>query len=127
VTITEAAAALRSGKTTSVALASAAFARIREMNPRLNAIQTLMEDSALERARQADAELARGTDLGPLHGIPIALKDLFATRGVVTSGGSKLFANRVPDYNDAGVDKLAAAGAVVVGKTGQHELANGVT
>jgi aspartyl-tRNA(Asn)/glutamyl-tRNA(Gln) amidotransferase subunit A len=99
VTITEAAAALRSGKTTSAALTAAAF----------------------------DAELGRGTDLGPLHGIPIALKDLFATRGVLTTGGSKLFANHVPAYNDAVVDKLAVAGAVVVGKAGMHELAYGVT
>jgi aspartyl-tRNA(Asn)/glutamyl-tRNA(Gln) amidotransferase subunit A len=127
VTITEAAAALRSGKTTSAALTAAAFERIREMNPKLNAMQTLMEESAVARAQQADAELGRGTDLGPLHGIPIALKDLFATRGVLTTGGSKLFANHVPAYNDAVVDKLAVAGAVVVGKAGMHELAYGVT
>jgi aspartyl-tRNA(Asn)/glutamyl-tRNA(Gln) amidotransferase subunit A len=127
VTITEAAAALRSGKTTSAALTAAAFERIREMNPKLNAMQNLMEESAVARAQQADAELGRGTDLGPLHGIPIALKDLFATRGVLTTGGSKLFANHVPAYNDAVVDKLAVAGAVVVGKAGMHELAYGVT
>ena len=126
-TILEAAAALRSGKTTSAALTAAAFERIAEMNPKLNAIQTPMEASARARAAQADAELARGQDLGPLHGIPIALKDLFATKGVRTTGGSKLFADRVPDYDDAVVEKLAAAGAVVVGKAGMHELAYGVT
>ena len=126
-TITEAAAALRSGKTTSAALTAAAFERIREVNPKLNAMQTLMEESAVARARQADDELKRGKDLGPLHGIPIALKDLFATKGVRTTGGSKLFETRIPEYNDAVVEKLAAAGAVVVGKAGMHELAYGVT
>ena len=126
-TIVEASAALRSGKTTSAALTTAAFERIREMNPKLNAIQTLMEESAMARAHQADVELAGGKDLGPLHGIPIALKDLFATKGVRTTGGSKLFENHVPNYNDAVVEKLAAAGAVVVGKAGMHELAYGVT
>jgi aspartyl-tRNA(Asn)/glutamyl-tRNA(Gln) amidotransferase subunit A len=127
VNIQEAGAALRAGKTSSAALTAAAFDRIREENPRLNAIQTPLEDSARARAKQADEELARGQDLGPLHGIPIALKDLFATKGVRTTGGSKLFENRVPDYDDAVVEKLRAAGAVFVGKCGLHELAYGVT
>jgi aspartyl-tRNA(Asn)/glutamyl-tRNA(Gln) amidotransferase subunit A len=127
VNIQEAAAALRAGKTSSAALTDAAFARIREENPRLNAIQTVMEDSARDRAAQADQELARGQDLGPLHGIPIAVKDLFATKGVRTTGGSKLFENWTPDYDDAVVEKLRAAGAVIVGKCGMHELAYGIT
>ena len=126
-TILEAVAALRAGKTTSVSLTEAALDRIRELNPKLNAIQTVLEESARARARQADDERARGRDLGPLHGIPIALKDLFVTKGVRTTGGSKLFENWVPDYNDAVVEKLDAAGAVVVGKAGMHELAYGIT
>ncbi len=125
--IQEAAAALRSGKSSSEALTNAAFDRIREENPRLNAIQTVMEESAHARARQADEELKRGQDLGPLHGIPIAVKDLFATKGVRTTGGSKLFENWIPDYDDAVVEKLRAAGAVIVGKCGMHELAYGIT
>ena len=125
--IQEAAAALRAGKTSSAALTTSAFDRIREENPRLNAIQTLMEDSAHARARAADEELARGEDLGPLHGIPIAVKDLFATKGVRTTGGSKLFENWVPDYDDAVVERLRASGAVIVGKCGMHELAYGIT
>lgn len=125
--IQEAAAALRAGKTSSAALTAAAFDRIREENPRLNAIQTTMEDSARARAQQADEELKRGQDLGPLHGIPIAVKDLFATKGVRTTGGSKLFADWVPDYDDAVVEKLRSAGAVIVGKCGMHELAYGIT
>jgi aspartyl-tRNA(Asn)/glutamyl-tRNA(Gln) amidotransferase subunit A len=127
VNIQEAGAAIRAGKTSSTALTEAALARIGEENPRINAIQTVMDDSALARARQADRELAGGTDLGPLHGIPIAVKDLFATKGVRTTGGSKLFENWVPDYDDAVVEKLRAAGAVIVGKCGMHELAYGVT
>jgi aspartyl-tRNA(Asn)/glutamyl-tRNA(Gln) amidotransferase subunit A len=127
VNIQEAAAALRAGKTSSAALTAAAFDRIRDENPRVNAIQTAMEESACARAQQADEELARGHDLGPLHGIPIGLKDLFATKGVRTTGGSKLFENRVPDQDDAVVEKLRAAGAVIVGKCGLHELAYGVT
>ena len=126
-TILEAGAALRAGKTSSAALTEAALGRIREMNPKLNAIQTVLEESARVRAKQADAELSRGQDLGPLHGIPIALKDLFATKGIRTTGGSKLFENWVPDYDDAVVEKLNAAGAVVVGKAGMHELAYGIT
>ena len=120
--IQEAAAALRAGKTSSAALTAAAFDRIRDENPRVNAIQTVMEESARARARQADEELARGQDLGPLHGIPIGLKDLFATKGVRTTGGSKLFENRVPDHDDAVVEKLRAAGAVIVGKCGLFDV-----
>jgi aspartyl-tRNA(Asn)/glutamyl-tRNA(Gln) amidotransferase subunit A len=126
-TILEAAALLRAGKVSSAALTEQSLDRIRELNPKLNAIQTLMQESARNRARQADAERAAGRDLGPLHGIPIALKDLFVTRGVRTTGGSKLYENWIPDYNDAVVEKLNAAGAVVVGKAGMHELAYGIT
>lgn len=126
-TLLEAAAALRARKSSSGELTAASLASIRELNPKLNAIQTPMEESARIRARQADAELARGDDRGPLHGIPIALKDLFATKGVRTTGGSKLFENWIPDYDDAVVEKLDRAGAVVVGKAGMHELAYGIT
>jgi aspartyl-tRNA(Asn)/glutamyl-tRNA(Gln) amidotransferase subunit A len=88
---------------------------------------TVMADAARERARQADAELARGERRSPLHGIPVAVKDLFRTKGVRTTAGSKLFANYVPDHDAAVVERLAHAGAVLVGKTGMHELAYGIT
>jgi aspartyl-tRNA(Asn)/glutamyl-tRNA(Gln) amidotransferase subunit A len=127
VTIQEAAAALRARKISSVELTTAALERIRALNPRLNAIQTLLEESALEAARQADEELSKKIDLGPLHGIPIAVKDVFETKGVRTTCGSKLFADFVPDRDAAVVDKLDSAGAVLIGKTGMHELAYGVT
>ncbi len=71
--------------------------------------------------------LRRGIDRGPLHGIPYALKDLFATRGIRTTAGSKIFADYVPDYDCAAFEKLTEAGAVLMGKTGMHELAYGIT
>src|SRR6202012_6284679 len=66
-------------------------------------------------------------DRGPLHGIPYALKDLFATRGIRTTAGSRIFADYVPDYDCAAFEKLTEAGAVLMGKTGMHELAYGIT
>jgi aspartyl-tRNA(Asn)/glutamyl-tRNA(Gln) amidotransferase subunit A len=127
VTLLEAAAALCARKVSSVELTTAALDRIARFNPATNAIQTLMADSALSQARQADAELARGGARGPLHGVPVAVKDLFYTKGVRTTGGSKLFAGYVPDHDAAVVERLAQAGAVLVGKTGLHELAYGIT
>jgi aspartyl-tRNA(Asn)/glutamyl-tRNA(Gln) amidotransferase subunit A len=90
-------------------------------------MQTVMADAAREQAKQADEELARGEDRGPLHGIPVAVKDLFSTKGVRTTGGSSLFADHVPDHDAAVVESLCAGGAVLVGKTGMHELAYGIT
>jgi aspartyl-tRNA(Asn)/glutamyl-tRNA(Gln) amidotransferase subunit A len=126
-TITEAAAALRARKVSSVELTTAALARIEKLNPKLNAFLTVTADAALDRARLADRELASGKDRGLLHGIPIAHKDLIYTRGVRTTGGSKLFENFIPDHDAAVVEKLNAAGAVSTGKLGMHELAYGIT
>src|SRR6266436_3165061 len=126
-TILEAAAALRARKVSSVELTTDALNCIRDLNPRLNAVQTLLGESALESAREADQDLARSIDIGPLHGIPIAVKDVFETKGVRTTCGSKLFENFVPDRDAAVVEKLDVAGAVLIGKTGMHELAFGVT
>jgi len=126
-TIQEAAAALRARKISAVELTTAALGRIGALNPKLNAVQTLMEESALESARQADRELAKGIDFGPLHGIPIAVKDVFETKGIRTTCGSKLFEKFVPDRDAAVVEKLDEAGAVLIGKLGMHELAYGVT
>ncbi len=126
-TITKAARALRSGETTCVALAKRCLARIEEFNPVLNAFITVTADAAMARARELDAELARGVDRGLLHGIPIAHKDLIGTRGVRTTCGSALFADNVPNEDAAVVERLEAAGAVSLGKTGLHELAYGIT
>ncbi|MGA2741136.1 MAG: amidase [Bryobacteraceae bacterium] len=126
-TLLEYAAALRRREISSAELTAAALDRIERLNPSTNAMQTVMAESARERAKQADEELARGAGHGPLHGIPIAVKDLLRTAGVRTTGGSKLFEDYVPDYDATVVERLRAAGAVLIGKTGMHELAYGIT
>ena len=127
VTIEEAAAKLRAREVSAVELAEESLRRTREAQPRLNAFITITEDLALNQARRADAELARGVDRGPLHGIPYALKDLFATRGIRTTCGSKIFADRIPDHDSEVFRALTEAGAVLMGKTGMHEFAYGIT
>ncbi len=126
-TLLEAAAALRRRETSSVDLTAAALRAIERLNPSTNAMQTLMVEAARERAKQADEELARGEGRGPLHGIPIAVKDLFYTKGVRTTCGSNLFADHVPGHDATVVEWLQAGGAVLIGKTGMHELAYGIT
>ena len=126
-TLQEAAAALRARKVSSVELTSEALDRTARLDPKLKTFITVMDESARSRARQADAELSRGIDHGLLHGIPVAVKDVFSTQGVRTTCGSKLFADHVPSHNAAVVEKLESAGAVLIGKTNMHELAYGIT
>ena len=104
-----------------------AIARIDRLNSSLCTFITITADYATMRARQAETELSAGRDRGPLHGIPIAVKDLFAMRGVRTTAGSKIFENLVPDFNSAVVERLEAAGAVILGKLNMHELAYGIS
>ncbi|HXN47665.1 MAG TPA: amidase family protein, partial [Bryobacteraceae bacterium] len=124
-TILEAARRLRAREVSAVELLDQCLGRIAELNPSLCAFITVTEESARESARQADRELAGGLDRGPLHGIPIALKDIFLTRGVRTTAGSRLLADYLPDHDAAAVERLVQAGAVLVGKTNMHELAYG--
>ena len=126
-TILEAAAALRAREVSSAELVEASLAAIERHNPRINAFLTVTGDVARAAARQADQELARGKVRGPLHGIPVALKDVFCTKGIRTTCGSALYRDHVPDYDSAVAEKLGAAGAVLCGKTGMHELAYGIT
>ena len=123
----EAADALRDGKVSSVELTRESQASIEKLQPRLNYFLELMGESALAEARRLDEERRRGHLRGPLHGIPVAVKDVFCTKGVKTTCGSLLFADHVPDYDAAVVEKLHDAGAIIVGKTHMHELAYGVT
>ena len=125
--IREASDALRSRRVSSVELTQAAIGRIERYNPSLNAFITVTADAALARARRADDELAAGRQIGLLHGLPVAVKDLFYTRGVRTTGGSHLHRQFVPEVNAAVIDRLEAAGAVLVGKLNMHELAYGIT
>ena len=126
-TIEQAAAKLRTREVSALELAQESLRAIHELQPKLNAFITITEELALEQARRADDELARGLDRGPLHGIPYALKDVFATRGIRTTCGSKIFADHVPDHDSAVYEKLTGAGAVLMGKTGLQEFAYGIT
>ena len=126
-TIREAAHTLRERKVSSVELTRIAIEQIERLNPTLNAFITVTAESALARAREADVELAAGKDRGPLHGIPIAHKDLFLTRGVRTTCGSRIYEHFVPDHDAAVVERLEAAGAISLGKLNMHELAFGIT
>ena len=126
-TIQEAAQGLRAHRFSAVELTTAAISRIDRHNGDLRAFITVTGQQALDQARQADMELAQGKDRGPLHGIPVALKDLFGTKGVRTTAGSKVYENFVPGVNATVVEKLLAAGAVLLGKLNMHELAYGIT
>ena len=121
------AAALRARKVSSRELVTQSLREIERLDPKLNAFITVTGEAALEEASARDEELARGIDRGPLHGIPIAHKDLMRTKGVRTTAGSKIFSNYVPQCDAYIVTKLREAGAVSVGKTGLHELAYGIT
>jgi aspartyl-tRNA(Asn)/glutamyl-tRNA(Gln) amidotransferase subunit A len=126
-TIEQAGADLRAGKVSAVELAQESLRRIHEQQPRLNSFITITGDLAIEQARRADGELARGIDRGPLHGIPYGLKDLFHVKGIRTTAGSRIFEHYVPGYDSTVYKKLTEAGAVLMGKTGLHELAYGIT
>ncbi|MFQ5467965.1 MAG: amidase [Kiloniellaceae bacterium] len=126
-TIAETAPAIAAGAVSPVALTEAALARIARHDEALNAFMTVTAEAALAEARSAEAEIAAGRWRGPLHGVPVAVKDLFATRGVRTTAGSLLFDDWVPDFDAAAVERLRGAGAVILGKTGLHELAYGST
>lgn len=118
---------VRERRASSEEVTRACLERVARLEPSLHAFITVTADAALVQARAADAELARGGRLGPLHGVPLALKDLFDTAGVRTTGGSRIFSDRVPPEDAAVVAKLRAGGAVFLGKTNLHEWAFGVT
>ncbi|MGE5253171.1 MAG: amidase, partial [Planctomycetaceae bacterium] len=101
--------------------------RIARLEPKLNAFITVTANLARKQARQAEREILRGKYRGPLHGIPISLKDLFFTAGIRTTAGSRILRNFVPGENAVVVDRLLEAGAVLLGKTNLHEFAYGVT
>ena len=123
----EASELIRKKKVSPVELTKACLARIDVANPSLNAFITITAESALQQAREAEAEVMRGKWRGPLHGIPIALKDLFDTAGVKTTAGSGVFKDRIPTEDAEVVRRLKAAGAVLLGKTNMQEFAFGGT
>ena len=96
--------------------------RIRKHNASINAFVTLTEEQAMQRAMEADAVLAKGNSWGPLHGVPVLMKDLHPTAGIRTTYGSKRFEHNVPTENTLAVARLLGAGAVIVGKTNTPEF-----
>ncbi len=125
--IGEAAVALENGELSSLDLTEAVLDRIERLNPTLNAYTLVMADSARADARAADSRTAAGQRLGPLDGIPIAIKDVIDTAGVVTTYGSIKYRDHRPDADAHVVQQLRIAGAVILGKTNTHELARGIT
>src|SRR5438309_7770971 len=101
------------------------LARIDAVNPDVNAIVTLVREAALRDARRATATLRRGARLPPLFGVPVGIKDVTVTKGIRTTHGSKLFESHVPDEDALVVERLRAAGAIVIGKTNTPEFAFG--
>ena len=124
-TISTLAPRIASVEVSPVEITEAALSRIERLDRRLNSFITVTADHALDAARRAEQAIAVGDYLGPLHGIPVAAKDLFATRGIRTTAGSKLYGDWLPDHDATAVARLAGAGAVLLGKTNMHELAYG--
>jgi amidase len=122
---TELLALMASNTVSSVEVMTAHLDRIELVNPRLNAIVTLVADHALESARRADAARRRGGPLGALHGLPVGIKDLVDTAGIRTTYGSPIFADNVPVEDASIVTRLKGAGAIVVGKTNTPEFGAG--
>ena len=126
-TLKQASELLRRKETSAVELTRASLARIEHDNPTINAFITITREQALAAARELDAELKRGMRRGPLHGIPIALKDNIDTAGIRTTAASGVFKDRVPSDDADVVVRLKKAGAIVVGKLNLHEFALGGT
>jgi aspartyl-tRNA(Asn)/glutamyl-tRNA(Gln) amidotransferase subunit A len=124
-TIVELAPRLRRKEVSPVEVTRACLKRIEELNPTLNAFITVTAESALAEARTAETEITRGDWRGPLHGVPVALKDLIDTAGVRTTAASALFERRVPTEDAEVVQRLRRAGAVILGKNNLHEFAYG--
>jgi aspartyl-tRNA(Asn)/glutamyl-tRNA(Gln) amidotransferase subunit A len=118
---------LRGKAVSPVELTQACLQRIDRYNPVVNAFITVTGESALARAREMEAELRRGKWRGPLHGIPIALKDNIDTAGIRTTGASELFKDRVPTEDARAARRLLDAGAILLGKLNMHEFAYGAT
>src|SRR5262249_42971170 len=98
------------------------LAQIDCVNRKVNAIVTLLPELAMEQAKNADEALVRGEGIGPLHGLPIAHKDLVPTKGIRTTYGSRIFKDYVPDHNGLIVERLQKAGAITIGKTNTPEF-----
>lgn len=124
-TATELARRIRAKELSAREVMEAHLSQIERVNPRVNAIVTLLPEQALDQARAADEILARGKGVGPLHGLPVAHKDLVPTRGIRTTFGSPIFRELVPDQDALIVERLKRAGAITLGKTNTPEFGAG--
>jgi len=124
-TAVELAQKIRSGELSAVETMEAHLAQIEKVNPQVNAIVTLLPEMAMEAARKADEKMARGEEVGPLHGLPVAHKDLVQTKGIRTTFGSLVYENFVPDEDALLVERLREAGAILLGKTNTPEFGAG--
>jgi aspartyl-tRNA(Asn)/glutamyl-tRNA(Gln) amidotransferase subunit A len=126
-TIAAMAPLIRRRKISPVELTAFVLERISQLQPSLNAYITVVSESAIAQAKQAEKEIVKGNYRGALHGIPISLKDLFFTRGIRTTGGSKILRKFVPKENAVVAERLLEAGGILLGKTNLHEFAYGPT
>src|SRR5579871_3619047 len=119
---TELAALIRRRALSPVELVETLLSRIDRLNPALTAYVTVTAEQARAEARATEEAVMRGADLGPLHGLPISIKDLTLTRGIRTTRGSRLYADYVPDEDAPVVESVRAAGAIILGKTNTPEF-----
>jgi aspartyl-tRNA(Asn)/glutamyl-tRNA(Gln) amidotransferase subunit A len=127
-TATDLAAAIRTKKVSPVEVVNAVLARIEQLNPKLNAFCLVTAEAARQAAQTAEQAVMRGETLGPLHGVPVSIKDLIITKGIRTMRGSKLYEQDVPSEDAPVVERLKAAGAIILGKTTTPEFGfKGVT
>jgi aspartyl-tRNA(Asn)/glutamyl-tRNA(Gln) amidotransferase subunit A len=125
--ISELSELIRQKKLSPVEITQSCLQKIEELNPKLNAFITVTTNEALKQAADAEKEIMSGRWRGPLHGVPIALKDLVDTAGIKTTAASGVFQNRIPNEDAPLLQQLKKAGAVIVGKTNMHEFAIGST
>jgi aspartyl-tRNA(Asn)/glutamyl-tRNA(Gln) amidotransferase subunit A len=118
---------LRTQELSPVEVVNACQKRIEQLNPRLNAFITVLADQALEQAKVAEAEIKAAKWRGPLHGIPVGIKDFYDTAGIKTTAAFEFFKDRVPTEDAVGVVKLKEAGAIIIGKMNMHRLGMGTT
>lgn len=118
---------IKSQKLSPVEVVDACLQRIETLNPKLNAFITILADEAREQVQKAEAEIKAGKWRGPLHGIPVGIKDFYDTAGIKTTAGFEHFKDRVPPKDAVSVSKLKKAGAILIGKMNMHQLGMGTT
>ena len=126
-TACELAEKIRNGVITSKEATESVLEQIKRMEPMINAYITVTADRAIERARKIDAKRAKGEEIGPLGGVPMAIKDSIITKGIRTTAGSRILENYIPPYNSQVIEKLTRAGAVFTGKVNTDEFTMGST